>query len=70
MQHLVAIKDYLLLARGDFFQCFLAEAARLLASPPREATATHDLGGFYLPGLVVGCMNNLQEAHWTWPGGI
>lgn len=44
MQHLSAIKDYLLLARGDFYQCFLADAARLLASPPREATANSDLG--------------------------
>lgn len=44
MQHLGAVKDYLLLARGDFYQCFLADAAKLLASPPREKTANSDLG--------------------------
>ena len=44
MQHLGAVKDYLLLARGDFYQCFLADAAKLLAGPPREKTANSDLG--------------------------
>ncbi|WIA33536.1 hypothetical protein OEZ86_006660 [Tetradesmus obliquus] len=43
MQHLGAVKDYLLLARGDFYQCFLADAAKLLAGPPREKTANSDL---------------------------
>ncbi|KAF6261046.1 gamma-tubulin complex component protein [Scenedesmus sp. NREL 46B-D3] len=43
MRHLGAVKDYLLLARGDFFQCFLADAAKLLAGVPREKTANDDL---------------------------
>lgn len=47
MQHLSAIKDYLLLARGDFYQSFLADAARLLADVPRQATANNDLGKGY-----------------------
>ncbi|KAF8058112.1 GCP4 [Scenedesmus sp. PABB004] len=41
--HLGGVKDYCLLARGDFWQCFLTDAARLLAGPPREKTANADL---------------------------
>jgi len=43
MQHLAAIKDYALLARGDFYQCFLADASKLLAGPPRDNTVNSDL---------------------------
>eukprot|EP00775_Hariotina_reticulata_P005315 gene5317-5550_t len=43
LQHLAAIKDYALLARGDFYQCFLADAAKLLAGPPRDKTVNSDL---------------------------
>ncbi|CAL5227089.1 g9995 [Coccomyxa viridis] len=39
VQHLRALKDYFLLARGDFFQGFLSEAEPLLQLPPRLATA-------------------------------
>eukprot|EP00898_Chlorokybus_atmophyticus_P000917 jgi/Chlat1/1826/Chrsp138S02145 len=41
--HLQALKDYFLLARGDFFQCFMEESRALMRMPPRPATAQHDL---------------------------
>jgi gamma-tubulin complex component 4 len=43
MQHLGAVKHYLLLARGDFWDVFLGEAGRLMAAPPRPATANADV---------------------------
>jgi hypothetical protein len=43
MQHLGAVKHYLLLARGDFWDVFLEEAGRLMAAPPRPATANADV---------------------------
>ena len=39
MGHLSAIKDYFLLAKGDFFHGFLVEARPLLALPPRPGFA-------------------------------
>jgi hypothetical protein len=36
--HLAALKDYLLLGKGDFFQCFLTDAARLLTLPAEKGT--------------------------------
>jgi gamma-tubulin complex component 4 len=36
------LQDYFLLARGDFWQCFLVEAGPLLSAPPR-ATADADI---------------------------
>lgn len=53
MQHLNAVKDYLLLARGDFFQGFLADASRLLASPPREAAAANELGKYQVTQVIL-----------------
>ncbi|KAK1291996.1 hypothetical protein QJS10_CPB17g01279 [Acorus calamus] len=41
--HLKALKDYFLLAKGDFFQCFLEESRQLMRLPPRQATAEADL---------------------------
>ena len=41
--HLSAIKDYFLLARGEFFHSFLVEARRIMALPPRPATADADI---------------------------
>ncbi|KAI8466120.1 MAG: gamma tubulin interacting protein [Monoraphidium minutum] len=41
--HLVGLKDYLLLARGDFWAVFLGEASRLMAAPPRPGTAAADV---------------------------
>ncbi|XP_068658448.1 gamma-tubulin complex component 4 isoform X2 [Aristolochia californica] len=41
--HLKALKDYFLLAKGDFFQCFLEESRQLLRLPPRQSTAEADL---------------------------
>ncbi|KAJ3669511.1 hypothetical protein LUZ60_011461 [Juncus effusus] len=41
--HLKALKDYFLLAKGDFFQCFLEEARQLMRLPPRQSTAEADL---------------------------
>ncbi|KAI7757131.1 LOW QUALITY PROTEIN: hypothetical protein M8C21_029484 [Ambrosia artemisiifolia] len=41
--HLKAIKDYFLLAKGDFFQCFLEESRGLMRLPPRQSTAEADL---------------------------
>jgi hypothetical protein len=41
--HLRALKDYFLLAKGDFLQCFLEESRPLMRPPPRPATAEEDL---------------------------
>ncbi|KAF9606489.1 hypothetical protein IFM89_025764 [Coptis chinensis] len=41
--HLKALKDYFLLAKGDFFQCFLEESRHLMRLPPRQSTAESDL---------------------------
>ncbi|KAF3324693.1 gamma-tubulin complex component 4 isoform X1 [Carex littledalei] len=41
--HLKALKDYFLLAKGDFFQCFLEESRQLMRLPPRQSTAQADL---------------------------
>ncbi|XP_020573544.1 gamma-tubulin complex component 4 isoform X2 [Phalaenopsis equestris] len=41
--HLKALKDYFLLAKGDFFQCFLEESRQLMRLPPRQLTAEADL---------------------------
>lgn len=41
--HLKALKDYFLLAKGDFFQCFLEESRQLMCLPPRQSTAEADL---------------------------
>ncbi|KAL8192009.1 hypothetical protein R6Q57_028130 [Mikania cordata] len=41
--HLKAIKDYFLLAKGDFFQTFLEESRQLMRLPPRQSTAEADL---------------------------
>ncbi|KAG2493656.1 hypothetical protein HYH03_008171 [Edaphochlamys debaryana] len=40
---LCALKDYLLLGRGDFWQTFLEEARGLMAAPPRPTSADADL---------------------------
>ncbi|XP_077223009.1 GAMMA-TUBULIN COMPLEX PROTEIN 4 [Tasmannia lanceolata] len=41
--HLKALKDYFLLAKGDFFQCFLEESRQLMRLPPRQSTPAADL---------------------------
>ncbi|XP_024982197.1 gamma-tubulin complex component 4-like isoform X1 [Cynara cardunculus var. scolymus] len=41
--HLKAIKDYFLLAKGDFFQSFLEGSRQLMRLPPRQSTAEADL---------------------------
>ncbi|GLU03740.1 hypothetical protein SLE2022_209240 [Rubroshorea leprosula] len=41
--HLKALKDYFLLAKGDFFQCFLEESRQLMRLPPRQSTVEADL---------------------------
>ncbi|EPS72084.1 hypothetical protein M569_02672 [Genlisea aurea] len=41
--HLGALKDYFLLAKGDFFQSFLEESCQLMRLPPRQSTAEADL---------------------------
>jgi gamma-tubulin complex component 4 len=38
-----ALKDYFLLAKGDFPQFFLEESRPLMRLPPRPATAEEDL---------------------------
>lgn len=43
--HLAALKNYFLLAKGDFYHSFLAESYDLMRLPPREATAEGDLAG-------------------------
>ncbi|XP_057461589.1 gamma-tubulin complex component 4 [Actinidia eriantha] len=41
--HLRALKDYFLLAKGDFFQSFLEESRQMMRLPPRQSTAEADL---------------------------
>ncbi|GJU76034.1 gamma-tubulin complex component 4-like protein isoform X1 [Tanacetum coccineum] len=41
--HLKALKDYFLLAKGDFFQSFLEGSRQLMRLPPRQSTAEADL---------------------------
>ncbi|KAL4558866.1 hypothetical protein LXL04_037070 [Taraxacum kok-saghyz] len=41
--HLKAIKDYFLLAKGDFVQSFLEGSRELMRLPPRQSTAEADL---------------------------
>ncbi|KAK1412515.1 hypothetical protein QVD17_33830 [Tagetes erecta] len=41
--HLKAVKDYFLLAKGDFFQSFLEGSRGLMRLPPRQSTAEADL---------------------------
>ncbi|KAF5203428.1 Gamma-tubulin complex component [Thalictrum thalictroides] len=41
--HLKALKDYFLLAKGDFFQCFLEESRQLMRLPPHQSSAEADL---------------------------
>nr|GEU47565.1 gamma-tubulin complex component 4 homolog [Tanacetum cinerariifolium] len=41
--HLKALKDYFLLANGDFFQSFLEGSRQLMHLPPRQSTAESDL---------------------------
>nr|XP_025703636.1 gamma-tubulin complex component 4-like [Arachis hypogaea] len=41
--HLKALKDYFLLAKGDFFQCFLEESHQLMRLPPWQSIAEADL---------------------------
>ncbi|CAI9117266.1 OLC1v1018621C2 [Oldenlandia corymbosa var. corymbosa] len=41
--HLKALKDYFLLAKGDFFQSFLEESRPVMRLPPRQSTAEADL---------------------------
>ncbi|PIN07213.1 Gamma-tubulin ring complex protein [Handroanthus impetiginosus] len=41
--HLKALKDYFLLAKGDFFQSFLEDSRQLMRLPPRQSTAEADL---------------------------
>ena len=41
--HLDALRGYLLMGRGDFYQQFFEEAGGLLARPPRPATAEREL---------------------------
>lgn len=52
MSHLAAIKEYLLLARGDFYHCFLTDASRLMAGPPRLSTADADISHPYQAAAV------------------
>ena len=42
-RHLQALKDYFLLARGDFFHALLLETRELFAADPKPATAAADL---------------------------
>ncbi|KAI4319395.1 hypothetical protein MLD38_032995 [Melastoma candidum] len=54
--HLKALKDYFLLAKGDFFQCFLEESRQLMRLPPRQSTAEADLTvPFQLAALKTTC---------------
>ncbi|GAX73958.1 hypothetical protein CEUSTIGMA_g1408.t1 [Chlamydomonas eustigma] len=41
--HLSAIKDYFLLAKGDFFHNFLVEAKSVMSMPPRPGSAEADI---------------------------
>ncbi|CAD7697778.1 unnamed protein product [Ostreobium quekettii] len=41
--HLQALKDYFLMAKGEFYHNFLVEGSRVMNLPPREATAEADI---------------------------
>ena len=53
-QHIVALKNYFLLSRGEFIQTFLQESAEIMALPPRPETE-HDinLGPFSQAALAI-----------------
>jgi len=42
MEHLTSIKDYFLLAKGEFYQTFLEEARQIMSLPPQNS-AEYDL---------------------------
>ncbi|OWM63562.1 hypothetical protein CDL15_Pgr019512 [Punica granatum] len=59
--HLKALKDYFLLAKGDFFQCFLEESRQLMRLPPRQSTAEADrMVPFQLVDVIESQWNVLQ----------
>ncbi|KAL8143051.1 hypothetical protein V2J09_016083 [Rumex salicifolius] len=49
--HLKALKDYFLLAKGDFFQCFLEESRGLMRLPPRQSAEADLMVPFQLAAL-------------------
>lgn len=51
VDHLAALKDYMLLAKGDFYQCFLTDAAQLLAKPV-QTIVQKDVGEPMVPVLL------------------
>jgi Gamma tubulin complex component C-terminal len=66
--HLAALKDYMLLSRGDFWQCFLADARKLLSQPPRQRGADNDIGvtpclPARLPGMCACLCAHVCSAH-------
>jgi hypothetical protein len=53
LDHLASLKDYLLLAKGDFYQGFITDATKLLALPASKAHGK-DLGACVRHGCGVG----------------
>jgi len=47
LMHLAAVKDYFLLAKGEFYHNFLVDARHIMGLPPREATADADVGDLF-----------------------
>ncbi|MBA0795772.1 hypothetical protein Gohar_006608, partial [Gossypium harknessii] len=55
--HLKALKDYFLLAKGDFFQCFLEESQQLMRLPPHQSTAEIDI----IVPFQMGAIKNISQ---------
>lgn len=70
--HLAVLKDYLLLAKGDFYQSFLADAAKLLMLPA-DKVGLKDLGEVIQLAVSASCRcEQHQESSRVWllPAGV
>jgi uncharacterized protein YsxB (DUF464 family) len=56
-QHIIALKNYFLLSRGEFILTFLQESADLMALPPRPDTAETDIN----LGPFIQAQSGLEE---------
>lgn len=57
LQHIIALKNYFLLARGEFILTFLQESAEMMALPPRPDTAETDIN----QGPFIQAQSALEE---------
>lgn len=56
--HLEGLKNYFLLARGEFYHSFLVDSKSILELPPRDATAEADVN---VPFLQASYKSNAQH---------